>query len=63
MGETHAPNGPNADDPRVDHLYDTLWVNRSRPVNAFNWPKAGQPGAEPIEPIFSNVVPTRELEV
>lgn len=54
---------PNTDDPRADHLYYTLWVNRSQPVNAFNWPKAGQLGAEPVERIFPNVVPTRELEV
>jgi len=53
---------PNTDDPRADHLYYTLWVNRSQPVNAFNWKKAGEPGAEPVEHIFPNVVPTREIE-
>lgn len=54
---------PNTDDPRADHLYYTLWVNRSQPVNAFNWKKAGEPGAEPIERIYPNIRPTHPLEV
>ena len=53
---------PNSDDPRADHLYYTLWVNRSQPVNAFNWKNPGEAGAPPIEKIYPNIVPTRELE-
>ncbi|MEK7833026.1 MAG: DOPA 4,5-dioxygenase family protein, partial [Acidobacteriota bacterium] len=30
---------PNTTDPRADHLYYTLWVNRSQPVNANGMPK------------------------
>ncbi|MET3710842.1 DOPA 4,5-dioxygenase [Sphingomonas trueperi] len=54
---------PNTDDPRADHLYYTLWVNRSQPVNAFNWKKAGELGAEPVERIYPNIRPTPPLEV
>ena len=50
------------DDPRADHLYYTLWVNRSQPVNAFNWKKPGEAGAPQIEKIYPNIVPSRELE-
>lgn len=53
---------PNSDDPRADHLYYTLWVNRSQPVNAFNWKPAGEPGAPQPEKIFPNIVPTIALE-
>lgn len=48
---------PNTDDPRADHLYYTLWVNRSQPVNAYNMPK--QAG---VEKIFPNTRPTVKLE-
>lgn len=53
---------PNSDDPRADHLYYTLWVNRSQPVNAFNWKRPGEAGAPPIEKILPNIVPTVPLE-
>lgn len=53
---------PNSDDPRADHLHYTLWVNRSQPVNAFNWKRPGEAGAPPIEKIFPNIVPTVRLE-
>jgi aromatic ring-cleaving dioxygenase len=53
---------PNTDDPRADHLYYTLWVNRSQPVNAYNMHRPGQEGAEPVEKIFPNVKPTVKLE-
>lgn len=54
---------PNTDDPRADHLHYTLWVNRSQPVNAYGWKKAGEPGAPPVERIYPNIRPTRPLEV
>jgi len=53
---------PNSDDPRADHLYYTLWVNRSQPVNAFNWKRPGEQGAPQIEKILPNIVPTVPLE-
>ena len=49
---------PNTDDPRADHLYYALWVNRSQPVNAYNWPKRGE-GKEPdLEQIYPNTRPS-----
>ena len=53
---------PNTDDPRADHLYYTLWVNRSQPVNAYNMRRPGQEGASSIEKIFPNTRPTVKLE-
>jgi len=54
---------PNTDDPRADHLYYTLWVNRSQPVNAYGMKRPGQPGAAPIEKILPNTRPSVKLEV
>jgi DOPA 4,5-dioxygenase len=51
---------PNTDDPRADHLYYTLWVNRSQPVNAYNMRK---PAEGIVEKIFPNTKPTVKLEV
>lgn len=53
---------PNSDDPRADHLYYTLWVNRSQPVNAYGMKRPGEPGAPKIEKILPNIVPTIKLE-
>ncbi|MET0289120.1 MAG: DOPA 4,5-dioxygenase family protein [Pseudoxanthomonas sp.] len=53
---------PNSDDPRADHLYYTLWVNRSQPVNAYGMKRPGEEGAPRIEKILPNIVPTRALE-
>lgn len=53
---------PNTDDPRADHLYYTLWVNRSQPVNAYNMPRPGPDAASRIEKIFPNTKPTVKLE-
>ena len=53
---------PNTDDPRADHLYYTLWVNRSQPVNAYGMKKPG-PGQPRVERIFPNTKPTVKLEV
>ena len=53
---------PNTDDPRADHLYYTLWVNRSQPVNAYGMKRPGEPGAPKIEKILPNIVPTLPLE-
>jgi len=54
---------PNTDDPRSDHLYYTLWVNRSQPVNAYAWKRPGEKGAPAIEKILPNTKPTVKLEV
>ncbi|HWK36642.1 DOPA 4,5-dioxygenase family protein [Sphingomonas sp.] len=53
---------PNTDDPRADHLYYALWVNRSQPVNAYamRGPAAGEPR---VEQIYPNTRPTVKLEV
>jgi len=52
---------PNTEDPRADHLYYALWINRSQPVNAYAMEKPG-PGEPPVEPIFPNTRPTLALE-
>ncbi len=49
---------PNTTDPRADHLYYTLWVNRSQPVNAYNMPKQTS-----VEKIFPNTKPIVKLEI
>jgi aromatic ring-cleaving dioxygenase len=55
---------PNTDDPRADHLYYTLWVNRSQPVNAYGMkaPK-DKDGRVLVEKILPNVTPAVKLEV
>lgn len=49
---------PNTDNPRADHLYYTLWVNRSQPVNGYGLSKQSN-----VEKIFPNTKPTVKLEV
>ena len=49
---------PNTDNPRADHLYYTLWVNRSQAVNAYSMPKQAT-----VEKIFPNIKPTVKLEI
>lgn len=53
---------PNTGDGRADHLYYALWVNRSQPVNAYNWPKPKDGSPEPLERIYPNVTPTLPVE-
>lgn len=53
---------PNTEDPRADHLYYALWVNRSQPVNAYAMNKPG-PGEPAVEQIYPNTKPTRKVEV
>jgi DOPA 4,5-dioxygenase len=53
---------PNTDDPRADHLYYTLWVNRSQPVNAYGMGRPGTANAPRRERIFPNVTPSVVLE-
>jgi DOPA 4,5-dioxygenase len=48
---------PNTDNPRADHLYYTLWINRSQAVNAYDMPNHAA-----VEKIFPNVTPTLTLE-
>lgn len=48
---------PNTDNPRADHLYYTLWVNRSQPVNAYAMAKLAK-----VEQTFPNTKPTVKLE-
>jgi DOPA 4,5-dioxygenase len=52
---------PNTEDPRADHLYYTLWVNRSQPVNAYGMRKPA-PGQPRVERVFPNTKPTVKLE-
>lgn len=52
---------PNTDDPRADHLYYALWVNRSQPVNGYAMKKPG-PGAPRVEQIDVNTRPSVKLE-
>lgn len=53
---------PNTTDPRADHLYYALWVNRSQPVNAYSM--LAPTGDEPrVERIYPNTRPTVRLEV
>jgi aromatic ring-cleaving dioxygenase len=55
---------PNTDDPRADHLYYTLWVNRSQPVNAYSMKAPrDKDGKTRVEKILPNVTPTVRLEV
>lgn len=53
---------PNTEDPRADHLYYALWVNRAQPVNAYAMPRpaAGEPR---VEQIYPNTRPTQSVEV
>lgn len=52
---------PNTDDPRADHLYYALWVNRSQPVNAYSM-RGPNPGEPRVEQIFPNTRPSVALE-
>jgi len=52
---------PNTEDPRADHLYYALWVNRSQPVNGYAMKKPG-PGEPRVEQIFVNTRPTVKIE-
>jgi len=53
---------PNTDDPRSDHLYYTLWINRSQPVNGYGM-KGGGHDPQPVELIYPNTKPTKKIEV
>jgi len=55
---------PNTDDPRADHLFYTLWVNRSQPVNAYGMKAPrDKDGKVRVEKILPNVTPSVKLEV
>lgn len=55
---------PNTEDPRADHLYYTLWVNRSQPVNAYSMKAPRDKEGRPlVEKILPNVTPTVKLEI
>lgn len=53
---------PNTDNPKADHLYYTLWVNRSQPVNAYRLPESVSAIGELPEQIFPNLKPHIPLE-
>jgi len=51
LGLDH-PAAPNTEDPRADHLYYALWVNRSQPVHAYgigSLARANRPSSRSIE--------------
>jgi aromatic ring-cleaving dioxygenase len=52
---------PNSDDPRADHLYYTLWINRTQPVNAYGMPK-GPVAPDKVEQIYPNTRPGVPVE-
>ena len=52
---------PNTEDPRADHLYYALWVNRSQPVNGYAMKKPGA-GEPRVEQIFVNTRPSVKVE-
>ena len=52
---------PNTEDPRADHLYYALWINRAQPVNAYGMKKPGA-GEPPVEQIYPNTKPTVKVE-
>jgi DOPA 4,5-dioxygenase len=52
---------PNTEDPRADHLYYALWINRAQPVNAYGMKKPGA-GEPAVEQIYPNTKPTVQLE-
>lgn len=54
---------PNTDDPRADHLYYTLWVNRSQPVDGYRLPSSVSAINQLPEQIYPNIVPTTPLEI
>jgi aromatic ring-cleaving dioxygenase len=55
---------PNTDDPRADHLYYTLWVNRAQPVNAYGMKTPlDELGRPRVEQIYNNTRPSVPLEV
>lgn len=53
---------PNTDNPKADHLYYTLWINRSQPVNGYRLPESVSAIGELPEQIFPNILPTLPLE-
>ena len=53
---------PNTGDPRSDHLYYALWVNRSQPVNAYAWRRFVDGGGGDVDQINPNVLPSVPLE-
>lgn len=54
---------PNTDDPRADHLYYTLWVNRDQPVNAYGMRiPTDATGKTEIEVIHPNTRPSVTIE-
>ncbi len=51
---------PNTNDPRADHLYYALWVNRAQPVNGYSL--ASHVSDDQVEAVFPNVTPSVPLE-
>ncbi|CAN5305073.1 hypothetical protein BH10PSE2_BH10PSE2_27800 [soil metagenome] len=51
---------PNTNDPRADHLYYALWVNRAQPVNGYGLPS--NVTDDQIEAIYPNVTPSVRIE-
>ncbi|MCA8953879.1 MAG: DOPA 4,5-dioxygenase family protein [Planctomycetes bacterium] len=52
---------PNTEDPRADHLYYALWINRAQPVNAYGMKKPGSDRPS-VEQIYPNTKPTVAIE-
>lgn len=53
---------PNTDNPKADHLYYTLWVNRSQPVDGYRLPESVSAIGQQPEQIFPNIQPVKAIE-
>jgi len=53
---------PNTDNPKADHLYYTLWINRSQAVDGYRLPDSVAAIGKQPEQIYPNIIPTVAIE-